>query len=42
MQKAIAVLSHYPLFGYLRTRLTAASRAFFLDTNQKDVVKTAF
>lgn len=42
MQKALAVVSPFPLFGYLKLRLASTTKAFFADYNNYDLIKAAY
>lgn len=42
LQKAIAVLSTLPLFGYLKLRLAPTTKAFFQDFNNHSLIDAAY
>lgn len=42
LQKAIAVLSTLPLFGYLKLRLASTTKAFFQDFNNHALIDAAY
>jgi hypothetical protein len=42
MQKALAVVSSIPLFGYLKLRLANTTKAFFADYSNYNLVNTIY
>lgn len=42
LQKAIAVVSTLPLFGYLKLRLASTTKAFFNDFNNYPLIDAAY
>jgi len=42
MQKALAVVSTLPLFGYLKLRLSSTTKAFFADYNNYELIDSAY
>ena len=42
MQKAIAVVSYLPLFGYLKLRLSGTTKAFFSDYTNYELINAAY
>lgn len=42
MQKAIAVVSTLPLFGYLKLRLASTTKAFFSEFNNYALIDAAY
>jgi hypothetical protein len=42
MQKALAVVSSVPLFGYLKLRLANTTKAFFEDYSNYTLVNTIY
>lgn len=42
MQKAIAVVSTLPLFGYLKLRLASTTKAFFGEFNNYALIDAAY
>jgi hypothetical protein len=42
MQKALAVVSTLPLFGYLKLRLASTTKAFFADYTNYDLISSAY
>lgn len=42
MQKAIAVVSTLPLFGYLKLRLASTTKAFFTEFNNYALIDAAY
>jgi hypothetical protein len=42
MQKALAVISTLPLFGYLKLRLASTIKVFFDDYSNYDLINAAY
>ena len=42
MQKALAVVSTLPLFGYLKLRLSSTIKIFFSDFHNYDLINAAY
>ena len=42
MQKALAVISTLPLFGYLKLRLSSTIKVFFNDYHNYDLINAAY
>ncbi len=42
MQKALAVVSTLPLFGYLKMRLASTIKVFFSDFNNYELINAAY
>jgi hypothetical protein len=42
LQKALAVVSTLPLFGYLKLRLAGTTKIFFNDYNNFELITSAF
>ena len=42
MQKALAVVSVLPLFGYLKLRLSSTIKAFFTDFTNYELIDAAY
>lgn len=42
MQKALAVISTLPLFGYLKLRLASTIKVFFSDYNNYELINAAY
>jgi len=42
MQKALAVISTLPLFGYLKLRLASTTKVFFSDYNNYELINAAY
>ena len=42
MQKALAVISTLPIFGYLKLRLSSTIKVFFNDYHNYDLINSAF
>jgi hypothetical protein len=42
MQKALAVVSTLPLFGYLKLRLASTTKVFFSDFNNYELISSAY
>ena len=42
MQKALAVISPLPIFGYLKLRLSSTIKVFFNDYHNYDLINAAY
>lgn len=42
LQKALAIVSTLPLFGYLKLRLSSTIKAFFSDFNHYELINSAY
>lgn len=42
MQKAIAIVSYLPIFGYLKLRLASITKAFFSNVGSFDLIDSAY
>ncbi len=42
LQKAIAVVSTLPLFGYLKLRLASTTKVFFQEFNNYELIDSAY
>jgi len=42
LQKALAIVSTLPLFGYLKLRLSSTIKVFFSDFNNYELINSAY